>query len=147
MTESPPPSTASLLTHYARVVPVDLDMSVSGRVVLEPHRSGGDVAPAENWQRSPSSFPAGGGKRGGRRGEGERRREVMSGRGKYHTALNFLQVFNFANFPPFTKYLDKNFELRHTHCSCSDCRSVNGQYPGAKLPNPQEVLCKEVSSR
>ena len=29
--------------------------------------------------------------------------------------------------------------------SCSDCKSINGQHPGAILPNPQETLYKKIT--
>ena len=91
---------------------------------------------------------AGGGKRGGKRGREERgRRKKERGDEWWREtpySTKFSLVFNFANFPLFAKYLDKNFEVRHTHYSCSDCRSVDGQYLGAKLPNPQGVLSKAL---
>ena len=36
----------------------------------------------------------------------------------------------------------RKFLTQHTQFSRSDCRSVDGQHPGVKLPNPQDTLSK-----
>ena len=53
----------------------------------------------------------------------------------YHA--KFLQVL-------FMKIFNETFDTWHTHFSCSDCRSVDGQQPGSKLPNPQGTFSKEI---
>ena len=62
--------------------------------------------------------------------------------GVWHTLSKYriAQILNFANFGNLNRSREnistKFFDMRHT----ADCKSVDGQHPKAKLPNPQETL-------
>ena len=53
-------------------------------------------------------------------------------------SANFSWVFNFANFvnfQPFVKVFQRKFLTCESLFSCSGCRSIEGQHPGAVLLN------------
>ena len=62
-------------------------------------------------------------------------------------STKFSQVFNLANFQVLARMFQRKFLTHNTQFSSSDCKSVNGQHPGAKLPNPQGTLSKKIPSK
>ena len=67
----------------------------------------------------------------------------MCGSMRHGTAIS--QVFNFANFSTVCKNISMKFLTRDTLFSRSDCKSVDGQHPSAKLPSLQGTLSNPQS--
>ena len=59
-------------------------------------------------------------------------------------STKILQVFNFVNFQPLAKLIQRKSLTPEPQFSSSDCKSVNGQHPRAMVLNPQGTLSKEM---